>query len=252
MGGNTGACRHGKAVSMTTRQSALPAGRLHVYLGAVPGAGKTRAMLAEGRRLACAGTDVVVALAETHGRPDLAELAAGLQVVPRRDIAYRGTSFAELDVGAVLARRPGVALVDELAHTNVPAARPPGRGAVRGRDRAGPGAGAERRSPDRLRYPAAEGLHRRGTPGPAARPARGSRWPPKAASDRRTAARFARRITRRDYRLPVTLVRPTPRAVSAQAAVSPLTRQKTLPTQDDRGPPGRQYRWHGKPRYVPA
>ena len=80
-------------------------------------------MLAEGQRLAAAGSDVVVALVETHGRPALDEVMAGLEVIPRRSIAYRGTSFTELDVNAVLARRPAVALVDELAHSNVPGSR---------------------------------------------------------------------------------------------------------------------------------
>jgi len=98
-------------------------GRLHIYLGAVPGAGKTHAMLAEGERLSALGTDVVVALVETHGRETLDQLAAGLETVPRRRIAYRGTSFGELDTDTVLARHPAVALVDELAHSNVPGSR---------------------------------------------------------------------------------------------------------------------------------
>ena len=100
-----------------------PAGRLHIYLGAVPGAGKTHAMLAEGNRLTALGVDVVIALVETHGRDALDQLAAGLEVVPRRNIAYRDTSFGELDTDAVLARQPAVALVDELAHSNVPGSR---------------------------------------------------------------------------------------------------------------------------------
>jgi two-component system, OmpR family, sensor histidine kinase KdpD len=97
-----------------------PPGRLHIYLGAFPGAGKTHAMLAEGARLAGAGADVVVALVETHGRAGLSEVGAGLEIVPQRSIGYRGSTLAELDTEAVLARHPGVALVDELAHTNVP------------------------------------------------------------------------------------------------------------------------------------
>jgi K+-sensing histidine kinase KdpD len=95
-------------------------GRLHVYLGAVPAAGKTHAMLAEGRRLSGLGADVVVALVETHGRDGLDQLADGLEVVPRRRVAYRDASLEELDTDAVLARRPDVALIDELAHSNVP------------------------------------------------------------------------------------------------------------------------------------
>ncbi|HUK73394.1 MAG TPA: hypothetical protein VLW50_32365 [Streptosporangiaceae bacterium] len=80
-------------------------------------------MLAEGKRLAALGVDVVVALAETHGRRALDEELGGLEVIPRRSIAYRGTSFGELEVDAVLARGPAVALVDELAASNVPGSR---------------------------------------------------------------------------------------------------------------------------------
>ena len=95
-------------------------GRLRIYLGAAPGVGKTVAMLDEGRRRAGRGTDVVVGFAETHGRPRTAERLEGLEVVPRKEMTYRGATFTEMDVDAVLARHPQVALVDELAHTNVP------------------------------------------------------------------------------------------------------------------------------------
>ncbi|MEW2354748.1 DUF4118 domain-containing protein [Spirillospora sp. NPDC029432] len=95
-------------------------GELRVYLGAAPGVGKTYAMLAEGRRRAARGTDVVVAFAEPHGRALTAALLEGLECVPRRRAVYRGAEFTEMDVDAVLARAPEVALVDELAHTNVP------------------------------------------------------------------------------------------------------------------------------------
>src|SRR5690242_20639164 len=95
-------------------------GKLRIYLGAAPGVGKTFAMLNEGRRRAERGTDVVVAYLETHGRPNTASQLGDLEVIPRRSIAYRGTSLDEMDVDAVLARRPAVALVDELAHTNAP------------------------------------------------------------------------------------------------------------------------------------
>ena len=101
----------------TTR--AVSRGRLRIYLGAAPGVGKTFAMLDEGRRRAERGTDVVVALVETHGRPNTAALLDGLEVVPRRTVSYRGATLEELDLAAVLARAPQVALVDELAHTNV-------------------------------------------------------------------------------------------------------------------------------------
>src|SRR5436190_3318113 len=95
-------------------------GNLRVYLGAAPGVGKTFAMLNEGRRRHDRGTDVVVGLVETHGRSRTADQLGDLEVVPRRRIQYRGTEFEEMDVDAVLARRPEVALVDELAHTNIP------------------------------------------------------------------------------------------------------------------------------------
>ncbi|WP_370616825.1 sensor histidine kinase [Mumia qirimensis] len=95
-------------------------GRLRVYLGAAPGVGKTYRMLDEGRRRTDRGTDVVVAYVETHGRKHTAEQLDGLEVVPRRAVAYGGSSYEELDLDAVIARRPEVALVDELAHTNVP------------------------------------------------------------------------------------------------------------------------------------
>ncbi|GAB3765073.1 two-component system sensor histidine kinase KdpD [Nocardioides ginsengisegetis] len=98
-------------------------GRLRVYLGAAPGVGKTYAMLGEGHRRAQRGTDVVVGYVETHGRRHTAEMVDGLEVVPRLTLHYRGTTFTEMDVDAVLARRPRVALVDELAHTNVPGSR---------------------------------------------------------------------------------------------------------------------------------
>ncbi|MFF3442069.1 DUF4118 domain-containing protein [Streptosporangium sp. NPDC002721] len=98
-------------------------GRLRVYLGAAPGVGKTYTMLCEGRRRLERGTDVVVALVETHGRPRTAELLDGMEVVPRASLVHRGSVFTELDVDAVIARRPKVALVDELAHTNVPGSR---------------------------------------------------------------------------------------------------------------------------------
>jgi two-component system, OmpR family, sensor histidine kinase KdpD len=95
-------------------------GRLRVMLGAAPGVGKTFAMLEEGRRLAAAGVDVVVAIVETHGRAATAALLEGLEVIPRRDVEHRGVALDELDLAAVIARRPGLALVDELAHTNAP------------------------------------------------------------------------------------------------------------------------------------
>lgn len=98
-------------------------GKLRIYLGAAPGVGKTVAMLDEGRRRIERGTDVVVALCETHARPYTAECLQGLEVLPRREVAYKGAVISELDIDAVLARHPQVGLVDELAHTNVPGSR---------------------------------------------------------------------------------------------------------------------------------
>jgi two-component system sensor histidine kinase KdpD len=98
-------------------------GRLKVYLGYCAGVGKTYQMLQEGHRLRKEGIDVIIGLLETHGRADIARLAEGLELVPRHALDYHGISVEEMDVEAVLARRPQVALVDELAHTNAPGGR---------------------------------------------------------------------------------------------------------------------------------
>jgi len=95
-------------------------GTLRIYLGAAPGVGKTYAMLNEGRRRHSRGTDVVVGYVETHGRPVTAAQIGDLEVIPRKRIEYRGSTFEEMDTEAIIARHPKVALVDELAHTNVP------------------------------------------------------------------------------------------------------------------------------------
>lgn len=102
-------------------------GELRIYLGAAPGVGKTYAMLGEAHRRLERGTDLVAAVVETHGRRKTAELLEGIEIIPPRHLTYRGTSFPELDVDAVLARRPQVVLVDELAHTNTPGSRNPKR-----------------------------------------------------------------------------------------------------------------------------
>ncbi len=95
-------------------------GRLRVMLGAAPGVGKTFAMLEEARRLRESGRDVVVGVIETHGRAAISSLLDGFEVLPRRSVSHRGIALDELDLTALLARRPAVALVDELAHTNAP------------------------------------------------------------------------------------------------------------------------------------
>jgi two-component system sensor histidine kinase KdpD len=98
----------------------MSTGQLRVYLGAAPGVGKTYAMLEEGARLRGEGKDVVVAVVETHGRVATANMLGDLEVIPRRVTQHRGVELSEMDLEAVLARRPDVALVDELAHTNAP------------------------------------------------------------------------------------------------------------------------------------
>lgn len=98
-------------------------GRLRIYLGASPGVGKTYAMLNEGRRRAERGTDVVVGLVETHGRKNTANQVGELEVVPRKVVAYRGTTLEEMDVDAIIARAPQLVLVDEYAHTNAAGSR---------------------------------------------------------------------------------------------------------------------------------
>jgi two-component system sensor histidine kinase KdpD len=97
-----------------------PAGHFRLYLGAAAGVGKTYAMLNEGHRRKQRGTDVVIGFVECHRRPNTEELIGDLEEVPRQAVEYRGTIFEEMDLDAVLRRHPKVALVDELAHTNVP------------------------------------------------------------------------------------------------------------------------------------
>ena len=98
-------------------------GQLRIYLGAAAGVGKTYAMLNEGRRRAEYGEDVVVGYVEPHRRPKTAAQVGDLEVIPRKPVEYRGTTIEEMDVDAVLERRPQIALVDELAHTNAPGSR---------------------------------------------------------------------------------------------------------------------------------
>ena len=95
-------------------------GRLRIYLGMAPGVGKTYRMLEEGHRRVARGTDLVVGFVESHGRPLTAALLDGLEVVPRYRTEYRGVIVEEMDTLGVIERHPTVALVDELAHTNVP------------------------------------------------------------------------------------------------------------------------------------
>ncbi|MFE3523402.1 ATP-binding protein [Streptomyces sp. NPDC059161] len=98
-------------------------GKLRIYLGAAPGVGKTYSMLSEAHRRVERGTDCVIGFVEHHSRPRTEVMLRGLEQVERREIEYRGTVFQEMDVDAVLERRPSVVLVDELAHTNIPGSR---------------------------------------------------------------------------------------------------------------------------------
>src|SRR5262245_4522264 len=102
-------------------------GRLKVFFGMAPGVGKTYAMLEAARRERASGRDVVIGYLETHGRKETEALMEGLPVVPRLRVEYRGVALTEMDLDAVLARRPQLALVDEFAHTNAPGSRHPKR-----------------------------------------------------------------------------------------------------------------------------
>ncbi|MGD9880354.1 MAG: DUF4118 domain-containing protein [Reyranella sp.] len=102
-------------------------GKLKIFLGAAPGVGKTWEMLSAGRRRKADGVDVVVGVVETHGRAETEAQLAGLEVVPRRMVEYKGRTLGEMDLDAILKRRPALVLVDELAHTNAPGSRHPKR-----------------------------------------------------------------------------------------------------------------------------
>src|SRR5215472_17603242 len=110
-----------KAAAQETR------GRLKVFLGAAPGVGKTYEMLATAQAKRRDGVDVLVGVVETHGRKETEVLLAGLEVIPRRRIEYKGRFLDEMDLDAILKRRPKLVLVDELAHTNAPGSRHPKR-----------------------------------------------------------------------------------------------------------------------------
>ena len=97
--------------------------KLRVYIGAAPGVGKTYSMLEDARALKKRGVDVVIGLVETYGRADTEAQLGDLEIVPRRKIPYKGVELEEMDVDAILARKPQLCVVDELAHTNVPGSR---------------------------------------------------------------------------------------------------------------------------------
>jgi len=112
---------------LLTSETEKHRGRFKVFLGYAPGVGKTFSMLSEGLRRRSRGEDVIIGFVETHGRSGTQEIAARLEQVPRREIDYKGTLFTEMDVDAILARAPQVALIDELAHTNIEGSRFPKR-----------------------------------------------------------------------------------------------------------------------------
>jgi two-component system sensor histidine kinase KdpD len=97
--------------------------RLRIYIGAAPGVGKTYQMLEDAHQLKRQGQDIVIGFIEPHGRVDTEELIGDLECVPLRRIEYRGVTLAEMDVDAVIARMPRIAIVDELAHTNAPGSK---------------------------------------------------------------------------------------------------------------------------------
>jgi len=114
------ATQEGAPVEQFALKTLRNRGRHKIFLGYAPGVGKTFTMLSEAQRRLERGEDVVIGYVETHGRAAIAELAEGLPVVPRKRIEYRRKWFEEMDTSAVIARRPQVVLVDELAHTNIP------------------------------------------------------------------------------------------------------------------------------------
>lgn len=108
--------------SVKQQEQRARGGRLKIFLGMAPGVGKTYAMLAAAHRMAAEGRDVVIGVAETHGRRETEQMLLGLDIVPRRVVEYRGVALTEFDLDAAMARRPEILVVDELAHTNAPGA----------------------------------------------------------------------------------------------------------------------------------
>src|ERR1700740_3692812 len=98
-------------------------GKFKIFFGAAPGVGKTYEMLIAARQRRAEGIDVVVGVVETHGRAETEAQLAGFEGIPRRKVEYKGQQLEEMDLDAILARRPKLVLVDELAHTNVPGSR---------------------------------------------------------------------------------------------------------------------------------
>ena len=116
-----------EALLEAARREESRLGKLRIFVGAAPGVGKTYAMLETARARKKDGYDIVVGVVETHGRKETEALLEGLEVIPRRRIEYRGQWLEEMDLDAIIARRPQIVLVDELAHTNAPGSRHPKR-----------------------------------------------------------------------------------------------------------------------------
>src|SRR6201992_2401929 len=116
-----------EALLEAARREHSEAGRLKIFVGGAPGVGETYEMLQSGHARQKAGVDVVVGIVETHGRVETEALLQGLEVIPRKRIVYRDQIIEEMDLDALIARRPKLALVDELAHTNAPGSRHPKR-----------------------------------------------------------------------------------------------------------------------------
>src|SRR6202790_1464245 len=116
-----------EALLEAARREGSGLGKLRIFVGAAPGVGKTYEMLQTARAKLKEGADVVAAVVETHGRKETQALLDGIEVIPKRQIAYKGRALDEMDIDAVIARHPQIALVDELAHTNAPGSRHPKR-----------------------------------------------------------------------------------------------------------------------------
>ena len=116
-----------EALLEAARREESRTGKLRIFVGAAPGVGKTYEMLQQARARKKDGYDVVIGVVETHGRKETEALLEGLEIVPRRHIEYKGQWLEEMDLDAIIARRPQIVLVDELAHTNAPGSRHPKR-----------------------------------------------------------------------------------------------------------------------------
>ena len=114
-----------EALLEAARREERRVGKLRIFVGAAPGVGKTYEMLQQARARKKDGYDVVVGIVETHGRSETEALLEGLEIVPRRRVEYKGQWLEEMDLDAIIARRPQIVLVDELAHTNVEGSRHP-------------------------------------------------------------------------------------------------------------------------------